>query len=35
MRFVPGWLLVLVVVALVIFLFNALHVISIHGSISI
>jgi hypothetical protein len=32
---IPRWLIVLAVVALVVFLLNALHIISIHGSISL
>lgn len=31
---VPGWLIVLVVVLVVLFLLNAFHLVSIHGSVS-
>jgi len=35
MRFIPTWLIVLVAVVVVIFLLNALHLISIHGSVGV
>lgn len=34
MRVIPTWLIVLVVILIVLFLLNALHIVSIHGSVS-
>jgi len=35
MRVIPAWLIALVVVLVAIFLLNALHLITIHGSVGV
>jgi len=35
MRTIPSWLIALIVVLVAIFLLNALHLISIHGSVGV